>query len=95
MAFLQLLSSKAQQNITFHCRNTIAYYDNQKHTYRKGLKLMTWNDAELTPRGNSKLRYEVIEDDCKVNILRDNFLFAKILSLYFFSIDWISGHKRK
>lgn len=68
LGFLQLLSSKAEQNITYHCKNSIAYYDSTKHTYRKGLKLLSWNDAELTPRGNQRLRYEAIEDQCRVCI---------------------------
>lgn len=27
---------------------------------------MTWNDVELTPRGNHKLRYDAVEDECRV-----------------------------
>lgn len=26
---------------------------------------MTWNDAELTPRGNQRFRYEMVEDECR------------------------------
>lgn len=63
---MQLLSAQARQNITYHCKNTVAYYDDKKRTYRKGLKLLAWNDVELTPRGNHKLRFEAVEDECKV-----------------------------
>lgn len=36
VGFLQLLSVKATQNITFHCRNTIAYFDKTKNNHRSG-----------------------------------------------------------
>jgi collagen type II alpha len=65
IGFLQLLSTQATQNITFHCKNTVAYFDKQKNNHRKGIKLMTWNDNELTPKGPQRLRYEVVEDGCQ------------------------------
>lgn len=34
--------------------------------YRNALKLLTWNDAEITPLSSQRLRYEVLEDGCKV-----------------------------
>lgn len=67
IGFLQLLSTKAEQNITYHCKKSVAYYDVTKHTYRRGLKLLAWNDAELTPRGNHKFKYEATEDECRVS----------------------------
>lgn len=66
ITFLQLLSTHTIQNITFHCKKVIGYYDQEKQTYRKGIKLMSWNDAEITPRGNERLRYESLQDDCKM-----------------------------
>lgn len=67
IGFLQLLSAQATQNITYHCKNSVAYFDATKHTFRKGLKLMSWGDIEITPKGN-KLRYEVIKDGCRVGV---------------------------
>lgn len=64
--FLQLLSTHTVQNITFHCKNVVAYYDQEKQTYRRGVKLMSWSDAEITPKGNARLRYEALEDECKM-----------------------------
>lgn len=26
---------------------------------------MSWNDVEITPRGNARFRYEMLKDDCK------------------------------
>nr|CAD7260945.1 unnamed protein product [Timema shepardi] len=65
IGFLQLLSGAATQNLTYHCKNTVAYFDTSKRSYRKGLKLLAWNDAEITPRGNQRVRYEVAEDECR------------------------------
>lgn len=65
LGFLQLLSAHATQNVTFHCKNTIAYFDNIKNNHRRGLKLMTWNDNELLPKGPQRLRYEAHEDGCQ------------------------------
>lgn len=64
LGFLQLLSAHATQEITFHCKKTIAYFDSVKNNHRRGLKLMTWNDNELLPKGPQRLRYETIEDGC-------------------------------
>jgi len=66
MAFLQLLSSNAEQNITYNCFNSAAHYDSQKKSYRSALKLMGWNDLELTARGTRRTRYTVNEDECRV-----------------------------
>lgn len=67
IGFLQLLSVTAVQNITYHCQNTVAYFDTTLKTYRKGLKFLGWNDVEITPRGNQRLRYTVLEDECRVS----------------------------
>jgi len=61
MSFLQLLSSKAEQTITFHCFNTFAYM-NIRGNARKSLSFMAWNDLEIRHRGKSK--YEVLKDSC-------------------------------
>lgn len=66
IGFLQLLSVSATQNLTYHCKNSIGYFDSVTKSYKKGLKLVGFNDAEITPRGNPKMRYTAIEDECKV-----------------------------
>jgi len=64
MSFLQLLSSKAEQEITYHCFNSIAY-ENMRGNFRKSASFMSWNDLEIKNRG--KFKYEVLEDSCKSN----------------------------
>lgn len=70
IGFLQLLSTRAYQNMTYHCKNSIGYFDSEQKTYRKGMKFLTWNDVELMPRGNQRLRYDIIIDECKVSIIQ-------------------------
>jgi collagen type II alpha len=65
IGFLQLLSAHATQTITYHCKNSVAYYDNEKSSYRNSLKFLAWNDADITARGPQKLRIEAVEDGCK------------------------------
>lgn len=70
LGHLQILSTHATQNITYHCRNSIAYRDNEKNSYRRSLKLLAWNDAELTAKGSQRLRYEALEDGCQVKSIK-------------------------
>lgn len=58
----------ATQNLTYHCKKSIGYLDVETKSYKKGLKLVGYNDAEITPKGNPKMRYDAIEDECKVSI---------------------------
>lgn len=67
LSFLQLLSSSASQEITYHCKNSIAVFDASKRSFRNALRLMTISDTELNARGNNKFRYRVVEDGCKVS----------------------------
>lgn len=62
MSFLQLLSGRASQNITYHCSNSVAYM-NPKNKANKSAWLMSWNDLEIKAHG--KFRYTVPIDECK------------------------------
>lgn len=76
MGFLQLLSTGAVQNITYHCKNSVASFDAQGKTFRKGIKLLGWNDAEILPKsGNQRLQYETIEDTCRVRLITRGYHF--------------------
>jgi len=63
ITFLQMLSSKASQNITYHCFDSIAYNNARNNKVRQAVQLLTWNDLELKPRG--KFKYSVPLDDCQ------------------------------
>ena len=64
-----MLSKHAEQNVTYHCKNSVAYFDSQGTNYRRGIRLLAWNDVELIPRGNRHFKYNVDLDECKVCIL--------------------------
>jgi Fibrillar collagen C-terminal domain len=66
ISFLQMLSSSASQNITYHCFNSLAYYSAKKDHYRKAVSLMSWNDLEI--RGRGRLSYEAPVDDCQARL---------------------------
>lgn len=67
MAFLRMLSSRASQNITYHCKNSIAYMDQASGNVKKALKLMSSTESEFKAEGNSKFTYTVLEDGCTVS----------------------------
>lgn len=67
LAFLRILSSRASQNITYHCRNSIAYMDHDSGNVKKALKLMSSTESEIKAEGNSKFTYAVLEDGCTVS----------------------------
>ena len=67
MTFLQLLSTHSQQNLTYHCRNSVAHYDAAERSHKKALKILGWNDIELNASGKKRFKYEVTEDECKVS----------------------------
>lgn len=64
MTFLRLLSMEASQNITYHCKNSIAYMDEETGNLKKALLLQGSNDMEIRAEGNSRFTYNVLEDSC-------------------------------
>lgn len=64
---LQLLSKQSHQNVTYHCRNSVAYKDEKTTNLKKALVLRGSNGQELRAQGNNRLRYTVIEDGCTVS----------------------------
>uniref|UniRef100_A0A4W3J7G7 Fibrillar collagen NC1 domain-containing protein n=1 Tax=Callorhinchus milii TaxID=7868 RepID=A0A4W3J7G7_CALMI len=64
LGFLRMLSTKASQNITYHCKNSIAYLDDETGNVKKAVRLMSWADVELKAEGSRKYIYSVLEDGC-------------------------------
>ncbi|KAI1892410.1 hypothetical protein AGOR_G00133070 [Albula goreensis] len=64
MTFLRLLSTEGHQNLTYHCRNSVAYMDQATGNLKKALLLQGSNDVELRAEGNSRFTYSVLEDGC-------------------------------
>merc|ERR1712228_1110450 len=67
VSFLQLLSGKAEQEITFHCKNTIAHTNPRGNT-KKAISFMAWNDLEIKKGGNGK--YEVVKDNWAESVFK-------------------------
>lgn len=67
LAFMRLLANQAVQNITYHCKNSIAYMDGENGNLKKAVLLQGSNDVELRAEGNSRFTYSVLEDGCTVS----------------------------
>jgi len=65
LTFLRLLSTKAHQNVTYHCKNSVAVRSGASGTTEQALKLLTTSDVELSLDAPSLEQYEVIEDGCQ------------------------------
>lgn len=66
MTFLRLMSTEASQNITYHCKNSVAYMDAAAGNLKKALLLQGSNEIEIRAEGNSRFTYSVLEDGCTV-----------------------------
>lgn len=64
LAFMRLLANRASQNITYHCKNSIAYMDKETGSLKKAVILQGSNDVELVAEGNSRFTYNVLVDGC-------------------------------
>lgn len=69
MTFMRLMSNQASQNITYHCKNSIAYMDSTSGNLKKALLLQGSNDVEIRAEGNSRFTYSVSEDGCTVSLI--------------------------
>lgn len=67
LAFMRLLANHASQNITYHCKNSIAYLDEAAGNLKKALLIQGSNDVEIRAEGNSRFTYTVLKDGCTVS----------------------------
>lgn len=68
MTFLRLLSTEGSQNITYHCKNSIAYMDEASGNLKKALLIQGSNDVEIRAEGNSRFTYSALQDGCTVSL---------------------------
>lgn len=66
MTFLRLLSTEASQNLTYHCKNSVAYMDASTGNLKKAVLLQGSNEVEIRAEGNSRFTYSVMTDGCTV-----------------------------
>ncbi|XP_010292906.1 PREDICTED: collagen alpha-1(II) chain-like, partial [Phaethon lepturus] len=64
MTFLRLLSTEGSQNVTYHCKNSVAYMDEETGNLKKAILIQGSNDVEIRAEGNSRFTYSVLEDGC-------------------------------
>jgi collagen type II alpha len=65
LTYLGYLSSKATQQVTVHCNNKVAWYDNARQNYKNGMHFMGTKNTEFSYYSvNKKLIPEVVEDGC-------------------------------
>ena len=72
MKMMRLLSSRARQNITYLCQNSIAWSSSKDVLSDKTIKVLTDDEIEL--HGHSKdidVSLNTISDECKVSLICD------------------------
>jgi len=70
LEFLQLLSDRARQQITYHCKNSVAWPDGSSDDAAKSIKMLTINGLELHAKSSNKFKPKVLGDDCKVSYIQ-------------------------
>ena len=65
--FLQMFSAKGWQNITYHCRNSAAW-NNENNNKTNSIKLRGDNGMEYHALSAKKFRPIVIKDECNVSM---------------------------
>ena len=76
MTFLRLLSSTVRQQITYHCKNSMAFDGKLK-----SINLIGENEVDIHMNSPRKYRPTLIEDGCKVCILSSAFLMFMRISV--------------
>lgn len=60
--FLQYLHQKANQEIVYKCKNSVAIDDNDED---KSIQLTGFDDSVLSSKGKRSIRYKIKKDNCK------------------------------
>lgn len=75
LRFLQLLHHKAEQSVTFICRNTPVYFDSKLKSYDPAVSCKLFNEQEVNSHQNRHLRSDSgnslldikVRDECQVS----------------------------
>ena len=82
MKMMRLLSSRARQNVTYLCQNSIAWSNSSDEIHENTIKVLTDDEIEL--HGHSKhsgVFLKVISDECQVCINDYFFMFPRNIHL--------------
>lgn len=66
LLFLRLLSDRAVQNITYHCKNSVAWHSEHLTDVKRSLKIKTANGVIIHSSSSNKFKPRVITDGCRV-----------------------------
>jgi len=66
LLFLRLLSDRALQNITYHCKDSVAWYNEHLNDVTKSIKIKTANGVIIHSSSSNKFKPRIITDDCRV-----------------------------
>jgi len=65
LTYLGYLSALATQDVTVHCKKSIAWFDQQNKNYKKALKFMGTEEQEFAYSSEkSRMSPEVLKDEC-------------------------------
>ena len=67
LLFLRLLSDRAVQNITYHCKNSVAWHSEHLTDVKRSLKFKTANGVIIHSSSSNKFKPRVITDGCRVS----------------------------
>lgn len=81
--FLQLMSNRAEQRITFNCLNSVAFYNQANSTFDQAIKMLTSDENVLTADSESRLAYSVLSDNCQVSVAPQSRSFIRQRSILF------------
>lgn len=66
LEFLQLLSDRAHQRITYHCKNSIPWPNEASSDVIKSVKMLTINGLELHAKSSNKFKPRLVTNDCVI-----------------------------
>ena len=69
LEFLQLLSDRASQQITYHCKNSIPWPDEKADGVTNSIKMLTVNGLELHAKSSNKFKPKLLGNDCMVRVI--------------------------
>lgn len=64
MKLIRLLSKESVQNVTYHCKSSVAYKDGKSGNLKKAIVLKGSNGQDIRSQGSNRLQYTVLEDGC-------------------------------
>ena len=65
LEFVRLLHQKARQNVTYHCQNSVAWYNAKAKNHNMAIQFLGHNEFEF--KSKKFIPRDVPKDECKVS----------------------------